>query len=250
MSRRQARGDGRMDQRILHVAGLISAQPPLSGMSGPMERMRRLCSAAVGPLRASGVGVTVMGEGQVRGLVAGSDAHAEQLEELQFTAGEGPCVDAFAHRRPVLIPDLDATAMARWPGYAPAAHALGVRAVFAFPLQSGASRLGVLDVFRDRAIMLSGSELSLALTFAEVAMSTLTNETLSPTPDSGEIHADLFGARAEVFQAQGMVTGQLGLNLTDALARMRAHAYLHDLPLADVAADIVTGRLRLEPQHP
>jgi hypothetical protein len=173
------------------------------------------------------------------------------LEELQFTTGEGPCVDAFAHRRPVLIPDLDATAMARWPGYAPAAHALGVRAVFAFPLQIGASRLGILDVFRDRAVMLSGTELGLALTFAEVAMSTLMNETLSATPDvdGGEVHGDLLGARAEVFQAQGMVTGQLGLNLADALARIRAHAYLHDLPLADIAADIVAGRLRLEP-HP
>jgi GAF domain-containing protein len=239
-----------MDQRFLHVAGLIAAQPSLPDNAGPMDRIRRLCSAAVGPLRASGVGVTVMGEGIVRGLVAGSDPHAEQLEELQFTTGEGPCVDAFAHRRPVLIPDLDAAAMARWPGYAPAAHALGVRAVFAFPLQIGASRLGVLDVFRGRAIMLSGTELSLALTFAEMAMSIVMSETLSATPDGHEMHDDLLGARAEVFQAQGMLTGQLGLNLADALARMRAHAYLNEMPLADIAADIVAGRLRLEPQQP
>ncbi len=248
---RRTWGDGGMDQRFLDVAQLIAAQPLLSDVTGPMDRIRRLCRAATGPLRASGVGITVMGEGLVRGMVAGSDTKAEQLEELQFTVGEGPCVDAFAHRRPVLIPDLDASATARWPGYTPAAYALGVRAVFAFPLQIGASRLGVLDVFRERAVMLSGAELTLAFTFAEVALSTLLRETLSPTPAGagGDAHDDLLGARAEVFQAQGMVTGQLGVNLADALARMRAHAYLHDLRLGDVATDIVAGRLHLE-HHP
>jgi hypothetical protein len=239
-----------MDQRFLHVASLIAAQPPLADDAGAVDRIRRLCCAAVGPLRASGVGATVMGEGLVRGLSTASDPHTDRLEELQFTMGEGPCVEAFTDRHPVLIPDLDDAAMARWPGYAPAAYALGVRAVFAFPLQIGAARLGILDVFRRYPVMLTGAELGLALTFADVAMSTLAHETLTPTPRGDGMNDDLLGARAEVFQAQGMVTGQLGLNLADALARMRAHAYLHDLALGDVAADIVAGRLRLETQQP
>jgi hypothetical protein len=45
----------------------------------------------------------------------------------------------------VLIADLARDALTRWPAYAPAAREHGVQAVFAFPLQIGAARLGTLD---------------------------------------------------------------------------------------------------------
>ncbi len=44
-----------------------------------------------------------------------------------------------------------------------------------------------------------------------------------------------------------MVTVQIGVTVTDALARLRAYAYAHDRRLADVATDVVARRLRLDP---
>ena len=44
-----------------------------------------------------------------------------------------------------------------------------------------------------------------------------------------------------------MLTEQLGVNITDAFARLRAYAYANDLRLTDVAGDIVARRLRLNP---
>ena len=87
--------------------------------------------------------------------------------------GEGPCLAAFASRRPVLVPNLSEAATTTWPGYGPAAHDHGVRAVFAFPLQVGAARLGALDVYRDQPGALSAWALSRALTYADVAMQTV-----------------------------------------------------------------------------
>jgi hypothetical protein len=55
---------------------------------------------------------------------------------------------------------------------------------------------------------------------------------------------------AELFQAQGMVTVQLGVPLADALARIRARAYSDNRPLREVARDIVTRRLRLDRETP
>ncbi|WP_230686687.1 ANTAR domain-containing protein [Catellatospora vulcania] len=153
--------------------------------------------------------------------------------------------------RPVLIPDLADGAMSRWPVYAPAVHAEGVRAVFAFPLQVGAARLGVMDVFRTRAGMLSPDELTLALTFAEVAVATLLDG-----HDSGGAGVadgwldDPLGSRAELFQAQGMVMVQLRVSLAEAMVRMRAHAYVHDRRLYDVAADVVARRLSFDAPQP
>lgn len=53
--------------------------------------------------------------------------------------------------------------------------------------------------------------------------------------------------RAEVHQATGMVLTQLGLSATDALARLRAYAYVEQRLLSEVAHDVVTRRLHFTP---
>jgi hypothetical protein len=78
-------------------------------------------------------------------MVHGSDVVAARLGDLQFDLGEGPSVDAFRERQPVLVPDVGdsgAAAGERWPAFAPAGLAAGARALFAFPLQLGAAQLG------------------------------------------------------------------------------------------------------------
>jgi hypothetical protein len=56
---------------------------------------------------------------------------------------------------------------------------------------------------------------------------------------------DLALHRAEIDQATGMLTVQLGVSAAEAFARLRAYAYSQDRRLADVAGDIVARRLRL-----
>jgi hypothetical protein len=48
--------------------------------------------------------------------------------------------------------------------------------------------------------------------------------------------------RAEIDQATGMLTVQLGVGVAEAFARLRAHAYASDRRLAHVARDIVARR--------
>jgi hypothetical protein len=230
------------------VDGAFAGDPqPDRRSTGPslVRELRHLCVTAVRALSACGVGLSVMANKGVHGMAAASDPATERLEEMQFTFGEGPCVDAFATSRPVLISDLTGAATSRWPVYTPAAHDAGVRAVFAFPMQVVAARLGVLDVFRDRAGPLSRAELAQALTFAELAVTTLLDgQQHAPTGADGLDEA--IDNRAEIFQAQGMVMVQLGVTITEALARIRAHAYAENRRLSNVAADIVARRLHFD----
>jgi AmiR/NasT family two-component response regulator len=53
-------------------------------------------------------------------------------------------------------------------------------------------------------------------------------------------------SRAELFQARGMIMVQLDMSISNALARMRAHAYAENRPLAAVARDVVARRLRFD----
>lgn len=231
------------------VVALIERQPAAPpDRDGVAGRLWRLCAAATEALSASGAAVAVLAEDGVRGVTVGSDPASERIEELQLLLGEGPGTDALAGRRPVLVPDLVGDARARWPVYTPAAADLGVRAVFAFPLQVGAALLGVLEIFRVRPGRLSGDELRQALTFGEVALTTLVDGQQSAP--LGAVANGLAGAvvrRAELFQAQGMVMVQLGVGLVEALARMRAHAYAENRQLDEVAADVIARRFRFDP---
>jgi AmiR/NasT family two-component response regulator len=90
---------------------------------------------------------------------------------------------------------------------------------------------------------------AVALTFADVAVTTLLDGQANATTDALPTASDAIDGRAELFQAQGMVMVQLGLGLAEALARIRAYAYAENRHLSEVASDIVLRRLQLDPDH-
>jgi hypothetical protein len=197
-----------------------------------------LATACVRSLPVSGVGLALMTDEGPAGIIAATDGAARELEELQFTLGEGPCVDASQTGRPVLQPDLARTAPLRWPGFAGGALEAGVRAVFAFPLRVGAIRVGVLDLYRDRAGPLSTDELAEALSFADAATLLLLHAQASTAPSSA---VPVLDDRAEVHQATGVVSVQAAVGLAEALVLLRARAYADQRPLGDLARDVLTG---------
>jgi hypothetical protein len=181
-----------------------------------------------------------------------TDTVSEYLAEIQLTLGEGPSPDVAASGGPVLASDLGTAEIARrWPLFAPAACQAGAGAIFAFPLLIGAIRMGVLGLYRERPGSLSPSQLGDALTFADAA-TLLLLEAAHPAAEgaaarvgAGGQPADLAMRRAEIDQATGMLTEQLGTGMAEAFLRLRAYAYLQDRRMADVASDIVARRLRL-----
>ena len=235
--------------RMAHANRLIDAEPRgPRDRRGNIGRLDRLCSVLTRVLPASGVGLSLLtDDNQGGGTVAASDAKCRLLEELQFTLGEGPCIDAYASRQPVLEPDLGTHGSRRWPGYAPAAHEHGIRAVFAFPLQVGAARAGALDMYRTETGSLTGDALTEAVTFADVAMGLLVDgQSRSGDNRSSAAVDDALASRLEVYQAQGMVMVDLGVGIEEAMARLRAHAWAEGRSIEDVAQDVVAGKLTLE----
>lgn len=214
----------------------------LVAMHGP--DVGQLCDACVAVLPGvGGVGLAVMSSLPAQQVRYTSDLISARVEELQVMLGEGPCVEAFAQGLPVIAPDLgDTFWLRRWPGFTPAAVTAGARAVFALPLQVGAVRLGVIDLYRDSPGALVGDDLAEALAFADAATELLLAEQLpgGQLPGSGQV----FTHRAVVHQATGMVSAQLGVPIAEAFSRMRAHAYAADRNLEEVSADVVARRLR------
>ncbi len=147
----------------------------------------------------------MMGPDGWRGVIAASDPLSEQLEDLQFVCGEGPCIHAFTSGHRVLVDDLEDRVWADWIGYVRLAQQVGVH--------------------------------------ADIAMSTLVPHQESESSGRSAELEEALDVRP--YQAQGMVSAQLGVDLVEAMARIRAFALAHDRRLNEVAVAVLDGVLHL-----
>ncbi|MGE0727330.1 MAG: ANTAR domain-containing protein [Acidimicrobiia bacterium] len=232
------------DRRSRLLRQLHSSGGPVAGT----DHLIALCASATG---VTGAGLMLMSGDVSLGSVAATDAVSALIEDQQFALGEGPCIDAYRLDRPVLEPDLANPRVPRWVAFTPAVLAAGAGAVFGFPLQVGAARLGALNLYNDRAGELQPQQHADALIMAAIAAESLL--LMQAGAKSGELAAELeTGANlhAVVHQATGMVSAQLGIYTTQALIRLRGHAFGHGRPLVDIASDIVERRLRFPTPDP
>lgn len=206
----------------------------------------RLCAECVRTLDVSGAGLILMNDQDNLGVVAVTDGPAAQMEELQFATGEGPCVDASRTGRPVMQPDLRRTAIERWPGFGSVVLSTSIRAIFAFPLQVGAIRIGVLDLYRDTVGQLTDAQLVEALAFADAAIVILLHLRDHTDGEATDSMMDPRDSQAVVHQATGMIAVQLEVSLAEALLRLRAHAYASESSMGDIAAEVVSRRMRFD----
>ena len=234
-------GNGRLAQvRVWVAERAASLGVPVS--------VRLLCQTAEVRLAVSGAALTMDTSGWPE-LRYSTDVLGVRLAELQVTVGEGPCVDARQAGGPVLVGDLGALAsQRRWPLFAPSAVEAGAGALFALPLGVGAIRVGVLALHRVLAGQLPPAMLTDSLAFAELALRLLLDEQAGlPVTDGDPAVEGLPLHSPQVHQATGMISAQLDVEMNEAFARLRARAFADHRPLAELATDVVTRRLRFDP---
>jgi hypothetical protein len=206
----------------------------------------RLVHACVEATAVTGAGIMLMSDGVHRGTFGSSDAAIAVVEELQFTLGEGPCVDTYTSGEPVFEPHLRDPVEVRWHEFTGPAVEAGVEAVFGFPLTVGDARLGALDLYVDHPWELTEQQVADALTMADVVAHTILRLQAHAEPGALAIELEA-GAllRSVVHQASGMLSVQLGVPVADALARLRAYAYSEGRPINEIASAIVAREFRL-----
>ncbi|CAM4058042.1 GAF and ANTAR domain-containing protein [Nocardiopsis rhodophaea] len=234
--------------RLSQLWALVAEHAWPQGASVSLEDICGVCAAEV---PSDGVSLTAntSPQGRVERLCATTPL-AREIEEIQATLGQGPGRAALSSDGPVLTPDLgDSTPRRRWPAFTPAAIQAGLGAIFVFPLRTGAIYLGALSLHRTGPKPLTDTQLSDALSLADMALDIMLEggaETCVEDRPLGDGSA-AFHDQAEVHQAAGMISAQLDVGIDEALVRLRAYAFGHERPLADVARDVVRRRLRFTP---
>ena len=103
------------------------------------------------------------------------------LELFQLQNDEGPCLDAFSTKEPVISVDLRAD-KSRWPIFAPEAVDAGFRSVHAIPLRLRETVIGALNLFGDHVGGMPEADLRIATALADaVSIAILQSEIRAAT---------------------------------------------------------------------
>ncbi len=209
---------------------------------------QKICELSLTSLPVQGAAIFLQIKNQIQGPLASAGTLGRLMAETEMSLGEGPAFEAVVAGRAKSFSDLQSTQEAPWPLFRDSALAHGVRAVHTFPLHVGAVQLGALEFYSDSPGPLSRSDLIDCYAIADLTTSTLLYMQ-SGLADSQ--FADLLSSsdsdRLRIHQATGMVAEMLNCSVTDAVARMRAHAFSHGISLFELSTQLIDRKIRLEP---
>ncbi|WP_091943927.1 ANTAR domain-containing protein [Trujillonella endophytica] len=222
---------------------LEALQAPVpEDLAGPDMLPTRLARAAADALPVDGAGLSIHEGAGLRTPVGASDPAAALAERLQFTHGDGPCLRAHDTGERIAF-DLEAIAR-NWPDlHASLVGRTPFSGVLSLPLAPPLGPTVVLDLYVSDPVRLT----QVPRGDVETVLLCLTEELVraSDSPAGGPRWWDAPDARRRVavWQATGMLSVVLGMDVVAALAVLRAHAFATGRVVDDVAADLAAGRL-------
>ncbi|SCX54240.1 ANTAR domain-containing protein [Klenkia marina] len=219
----------------------------LAGRSDDDHVPDLLAAACLDVLPVDGAGVTVSFGTDQRMPVGCSDADSQAAELLQFTLGDGPCLQA--HRSRSLVVATAADLARRWPVYwvELAAHT-PFRSVVAVPLRGATTAALAVDLYwrdGDGARSVSpGALAEWAAALETVTAADLGDSTGPEDRDAGLatwLDTPAVQDRLTVWQAVGCLRMRDGLTSSDALAQLRARAFASGQDLERAATAVLAG---------
>lgn len=193
---------------------------------------------------AAGI-LLVDNEDKLRVMAASSD-RARLLELFQLQNDEGPCLDAFSTKEPVISVDLS-EAKSRWPIFAPEAVDAGFHSVYAIPLRLRATVIGALNLFGDHVGEMPEADLRIAKALADaVSIAIIQNQTIRESEiRAGQLQRAL-DSRVAIEQAKGMLAERDQIDMDSAFRHLRSFARNTRRHLTAVAVDVVSGAVALD----
>ena len=182
--------------------------------------------------------------------VANSDWRASLVDETQYSAGEGPCLDALDTGTVVSVSDQRQET--RWPSYGDHALEQGVRCSLSLPLIVAGQPVGALNLYGyAESGCFEGESRARAEVFSAQASTALT--LLTRQSEQAKLTSQLeeaLASRSVIDQAMGIVMGQQKCTAVVAFNLLRKHSQNNNHKLRDVAADLVARTTGYEPSSP
>lgn len=209
-----------------------------------VDLLHTLVSHCVPLFEASAAGIILTADEEFE-VVASTNERSRLVEILQLRSGSGPCVESVVTGRAVAVPDIDASGP-KWPRFREGALEQGFSSMFSVPMRLRATTIGSLNLFWDRTGGLPESDALTVQALADVATIGILQERAIRESDVARQQLQhALSSRVVIEQAKGVVAYTHSASMDDAFTLIRQHARSNGLPLADVAARIVSGDLAI-----
>lgn len=208
-----------------------------------VDLLTGLADKCVNLLGVSAAGVMLASPDGNLGLVASSSEAMRLLELFELQTQEGPCLDAFRTGEPVRHENLKGGS-GRWPLFSAAALKAGFQSALALPLRLREATLGALNLLSVAKTQMADADLIVARAFTDLATLSIVQHTAAV--ESQRVNEQLSAALASrviIEQAKGVISERAGVDLAEALSRLRRYARNNNRRLTVVAAAAIDGSL-------
>jgi GAF domain-containing protein len=215
-----------------------------------VDMLTMLADRCVDVLDVSAAGIMLAAPAGDLRVTASSSETMRLLELFELQNQEGPCLDCYRSGEPVINQDM-AAVNGRWPRFAPEAIRAGFRSAHALPLRLRRIVLGALNLFHVQPGALAPDDVTAAQAFADIAtIAIIHHRGVVETQLVNEQLNHALNSRIVIEQAKGVVAERAGVDMDEAFTRLRNHARSHNLRLADIAANVISGTLTIEALDP
>lgn len=191
---------------------------------------------------ADGAGLTLIEEGHSDTIVASAPFVAE-VDAIQYSLGQGPCITAAKEGRTVRSGALGDDS--QWPQFGPRVKQLGVHSVLSLPLVTPAGVVGAMNVYAHPMNSFDDHAMLIGELFAVPAAIAVQNaQVLAQTKRLASQLQSALTSRAVIDQALGILMSRTGSSSSEAFDRLRDRSQADNVKLRDVAQRVVDEAVR------
>ncbi|WP_375501106.1 GAF and ANTAR domain-containing protein [uncultured Jatrophihabitans sp.] len=245
----QSDGERTLQPQPIELADAYSELQNLL-LDGPdvADFLSQLATLAAAVVPGTHCGITLRRDNEVA-TVAGSDAVALLMDEIQYLRGHGPCLEAMHTGTRVDVPDM--VEETRWGDYSAHALASGIRSAVSLPLTLASDTIGALNLFSAASHAFVEADIQRALAFtrqAATALTILVRQVRTLVLDDQLREA--IATRATVDQALGMLMVTRKISSTHAFEALRHASQSNNRKISDIAAELIETMTGHPPQPP
>jgi GAF domain-containing protein len=205
-----------------------------------LERIAAMsCEVVPGTLMA---GISLRDRGRWITSVC-TDVMVADVDKSQYDADAGPCVDA-ARTREVKRIDVMGSEV-RWPEFARAASAVGIKSTISFPMEMDGQAIGALNLYSREECAFANPDDAIGLLFAEQAA--LACGVADRLRRAQSLASDLevaLQSRDVIGQAKGVIMSRTGCTADAAFEALRAESQRRNIKLREIADHVaLTGEI-------
>lgn len=192
---------------------------------------------------ATGCAVSLMDDLGRRTTTASTSSEVADVDDIQYELDDGPCMTAW--RQQMIIRVDDAATDIRWPRWSELVMPFGLRSALSAPLHAGGEVLGAMKVYSDMPNAFSEADEQLMERFAMQAAIVLANmQSLETARQLSEGLKTALYTRDVIATAKGVLMARESIDEQTAFALLVSTSRRENLPLRDVAANLLAGLAR------